>query len=291
MTSTTSPREELLDAGVDSSLGPVGGLFDATHREFAGWYPRLWGPLGALASSVARPAAGERVLDACCGSGASAVPAAQAVGPGGHVDAVDLAPALLDQGRDAARSLGLSQLRFVNADVTTWRPEDGAYDLVQCCYGVFFFPELDAGATHLVDLLRPGGRLAVTTWVEGGMDTIVRTARTAALKVRPEPGNPSGAPDPRTRMNTADRLGEWLTSLGLADVEVHQVEFRQPLLADDAWMFFLGAAPRRFLAGMDADQVARVRELFYADLAENRVTHLDASTLIGVGIRPGERAR
>lgn len=40
--------------------------------------------------------AGERVLDVCCGSGASAIPAAQAVGPTGSVTGVDLAENLLE---------------------------------------------------------------------------------------------------------------------------------------------------------------------------------------------------
>ncbi|MFE1935459.1 hypothetical protein ACFW95_34845, partial [Streptomyces sp. NPDC059474] len=62
---------------------PVGALFSQTRREFASWYSRLWGPLGALATGVSRPRPGERVLDACCGSGASALPAARAVGAAG----------------------------------------------------------------------------------------------------------------------------------------------------------------------------------------------------------------
>lgn len=41
---------------------------------------------------------GAHVLDVCCGTGASALPAAQAVGPGGKVIAVDLAGELLKLG-------------------------------------------------------------------------------------------------------------------------------------------------------------------------------------------------
>jgi ubiquinone/menaquinone biosynthesis C-methylase UbiE len=45
---------------------------------------------------------GTRVLDVCCGSGASALPAAQAVGPSGRVIGVDLADKLLGRARAKA---------------------------------------------------------------------------------------------------------------------------------------------------------------------------------------------
>jgi ubiquinone/menaquinone biosynthesis C-methylase UbiE len=49
---------------------------------------------------------GAHVLDVCCGSGASALPAAQAVGRSGTVIAVDLANDLLELGRAKARAAG-----------------------------------------------------------------------------------------------------------------------------------------------------------------------------------------
>jgi ubiquinone/menaquinone biosynthesis C-methylase UbiE len=53
----------------------------------------LWDPLGEAYVDLVAPAPGDRVLDACCGAGASAIPAARAVGASGTVDAVDLTPA------------------------------------------------------------------------------------------------------------------------------------------------------------------------------------------------------
>jgi methylase of polypeptide subunit release factors len=47
-----------------------------------------------------------RVLDLCCGAGASAIPAAQAVGPTGRVLAVDVAEPLLETARTRAERQG-----------------------------------------------------------------------------------------------------------------------------------------------------------------------------------------
>ncbi|MFD7660601.1 methyltransferase domain-containing protein, partial [Actinosynnema sp. NPDC059797] len=90
--------------------------FEVGGAEFVEWASQLWDPIGAETVGIARPRPGERVLDACCGTGSSAVPAARAVGPDGLVDAVDLAPTLLAAG--ARRAADLPQLRFHHADVT-----------------------------------------------------------------------------------------------------------------------------------------------------------------------------
>ncbi len=62
---------------------------------------------------------GARVLDVACGTGASALPAAEAVGPKGRVTGVDLAEQLLARGREKAQQLGLTNIEFLQADMTT----------------------------------------------------------------------------------------------------------------------------------------------------------------------------
>jgi SAM-dependent methyltransferase len=268
----------------------VGEVFSAARSEFAHWYTRLWRPLGEVAVALSRPQPGERVLDACCGSGASALPAARAVGPTGVVHGVDLAEALIEQGRREAEpgtgregAADLPQLTFHTADVLQWRDEP--YDLVQCLYGVFFFPDIDAGGRHLSDLLRPGGRLTVGTWRRDAMAKLVPIGLRAAIPERPELAAMLERPDTQTRLSTADGLRRWLSSLGLRDVTVDEVTFVQPLHPEDAWSFYLGAAMRGFVEGLDPQALARVKRRFQDGLAEAGSTTLDAGSLIGVGYR------
>ena len=58
---------------------------------------------------------GANVLDVCCGAGAFALPAAQAVGPEGTVFGVDLAEELLKLGRAKARAAALDCVDFRRA--------------------------------------------------------------------------------------------------------------------------------------------------------------------------------
>src|SRR5215470_12679625 len=107
---------------------------------------------------------GTRVLDVCCGSGASAIPAAQIVGPTGSVLGVDLADRLLALARAKATALGLRNVTFRSGDMLDLRLPPAGFDAVVCVFGVFFVPDIAAAVRALWENVRPGGKLAITTW-------------------------------------------------------------------------------------------------------------------------------
>lgn len=146
-----------LGAPVTAQEAIIGEVFSAGAEEFHRWSPLLWDPVGQATADVSAPTLGERVFDACCGAGASALPAARAVGSDGIVDAVDLSGALVALGVQRAQQEGLGGLRFHQHDVTAWAAPDGGYDLVQCALSVFFFPDMDRDTAKLAAPLRPGG--------------------------------------------------------------------------------------------------------------------------------------
>jgi ubiquinone/menaquinone biosynthesis C-methylase UbiE len=66
----------------------------------------FWDRFGRATVARLPLAAGASVLDLCCGAGASAVPAAHAVGPAGHVLGIDVAEQLLGLARARAAREG-----------------------------------------------------------------------------------------------------------------------------------------------------------------------------------------
>jgi ubiquinone/menaquinone biosynthesis C-methylase UbiE len=257
----------------------IAAVFDAARADYATLAPRLWNPLGKVLVAHSRPRTGERVLDACCGAGASALPAARAVGPSGRVDAVDLADALLEEGRAAA--LAMPQVRFVKADVRDWRAPAG-YDLVQSGFGVFFLPDMDAGSKTLLGLLRDGGRFVVQTWRQAAL---VEFAECLLDAVRDESSQPPSMPEASAsrRIDTPGKLYQWLEALGLAGVRVSQVPFHPPLEPELAWGLVLGSGFRALLDPLEPDGVARVRAGLLRRIGRRRLKVLDASCLVGTG--------
>ena len=88
----------------------------------------FWERYGRRTIELLGLTAGGRVLDVCCGSGASAIPAAHAVGPTGTVIGVDLAENLLELARTKANRDGLANVQFETGDMTALRFEDNSFD-------------------------------------------------------------------------------------------------------------------------------------------------------------------
>jgi ubiquinone/menaquinone biosynthesis C-methylase UbiE len=77
----------------------------------------FWDYFGRRTIELASLPVGSRVLDVCCGAGASALPAAEAVGPTGNVIGVDLANQLLESARTKAIQRSLGNIEFEVGDM------------------------------------------------------------------------------------------------------------------------------------------------------------------------------
>lgn len=87
---------------------------------------------------------GAQVLDVCCGSGASAIPSAETVGPNGFVLGVDLAENLLELARRKAGQRGLNNVEFRTGDLLDLKLPESGFDAVVCVFGIFFVPDMSA---------------------------------------------------------------------------------------------------------------------------------------------------
>jgi SAM-dependent methyltransferase len=256
--------------------------FDAAAADFTALGHHLWGPIGTATVAAARLDRGDRVLDACCGTGASALPAAARVGADGTVDAVDLSAPMVEELRRL--SAGLPQVRAHQADVTTW--ETGGYDAALCALGIFFFPDMTAGTRHLIGLTRPGGRVVFTIWRGDAMAAAGRHLGRAVATV-----TGSGPPKEREpglfdRINQADSYATWLTGLGLTEVDVAIHELRLTLTPELAWLVITGSGYRGALNAVGPGLVDDVRARYLDSLRREGIAEFDATTLIGTGLSP-----
>lgn len=263
----------------------VAGMFNAAAADFERVTPLVWGPAAHALVHQLRLTPGERVLDVCAGTGASALAAAMATGPGGSVHAVDLAGDLLDVGRALAKERGLENIAFEAADVTTWPGRPGAYDAVACSYGVFFLPEMDASTERLLDFLRPGGRFGLTLWRHGALEDYATTFGEVLQKVTGTEG-PVRRPfweDNIVRINTPETLHAWLADRGLSDITVTVLSNYIPLTERFAWDLVRGSGMRGALISLEPATVSELKRAFLDELECRGLRTLDATTLVATG--------
>ena len=165
--------------------------------------------------------AGERVLDVGCGTGATVLAAADAVGPGGAVLGIDLSHAMLDLARGRAKKHGgTAELTFEIADAQIHRFAAGRHDLLLSRFGVMFFDDPTAAFTNLSTALRPGGRLCFVCWAPMAENPWFFIPRDAAIKFLGAPeAPPPRAPGP-VAFGDTDYVTEILTGAGFEDISI-----------------------------------------------------------------------
>lgn len=166
-------------------------------------------PAAALVK-FAQIAPGMTVLDAACGTGVVAVSAARL---GADVRGLDLSPALLERARWNAGTAGLD-IAFVEGDVEALPYPDASFDAVLSQFGHIFAPRPALALQELLRVLRPGGRIAFSTWppelfVGRQFALLARYLPPPPAETEP-PAAPAAWGDPAT---VRERLGARVTDL------------------------------------------------------------------------------
>lgn len=225
---------------------------------------------------------GAHVLDLPCGSGASALPAAEVVGPDGRVVAVDLAASLLRLAQAKAEAAGLRHIRFVEADMRATGIPDESFDAVVCVFGIFFVPDRQALMRELWRMVRPGGALAVTCWGPHMLEPGATAFWDAVAAVRPDLVRGF---NPWDDLVSVEQLLDLYASSGIDGAQAELVEAAQELRSEDEWWdVVMGTGFRGTVEELGPAGAAEVRR---ANLAAMRGTSsIDVSAVYAAARKP-----
>jgi SAM-dependent methyltransferase len=245
----------------------------------------FWERFGAATVSRLRLAPGAAVLDLCCGAGASALPAAHAVGPEGRVLGIDIAAPMLELVRARAAAEGLANVEFRHGDATRTGLPDGGFDAVVCVFGVFFAPDMAAFVREMWRLTGPHGVLAVTTWGPGLFEPGNGLFWRRVGEVEPALFK---AFNPWDEITTPELLAGLFSRAGVPDPAVEAAAGQHRLDHPDRfWDVVLGSGYRATVDALSPEQRDRVRESLLADLRSREITLLRTDVVFGTAARPG----
>jgi SAM-dependent methyltransferase len=189
---------------------------NADHYERAGW--RIWRRFEASVP-IAPDAA---VLDIGCGTGKSTRTVAQ-LASDGSAQGIDLSAQMLALARERARSEGVSNATFEQADAQVHPFDDGSFDLAISSFGCMFFADPVAAYANIGRALRPGGRLALLAWRDVAANEWAQQVRGALALGRDLPAPPAGAPGP-FGFADADHVRRVLGDAGFSDVQLTEID-------------------------------------------------------------------
>jgi demethylmenaquinone methyltransferase/2-methoxy-6-polyprenyl-1,4-benzoquinol methylase len=127
----------------------IAPVYDAMNHAMTVGLDRRW----RRETARAAVSPGDRVLDACCGTGDLAIAALR---EGGRVTALDFSKRMLERAREKS-----AEVEWVQGDALALPFDDGAFDAATVGFGVRNLDGLEAGLRELRRVLRPGGRIAI----------------------------------------------------------------------------------------------------------------------------------
>ncbi len=132
--------------GMFDRIAPV---YDVMNHVMTAGLDRSWRRL--TVEAIVQP--GDRVLDACCGTGDLAVAAERR---GATVTGLDFSAAMLERARRKSAAV-----EWVEGDLLALPFADETFDAATVGFGVRNVADLDLALAELRRVLRPGGRLAI----------------------------------------------------------------------------------------------------------------------------------
>ena len=130
---------------------------------------------------------GDKVVDAGCGFGDTAIQLARLVGPSGSVLGIDCCEGFLEYGRRDAKAAGLANVTFLEADVQTY-PFKPVHDFCFSRFGTQFFENPVAGLRNMRASLKPGGTMTMIVWRGIKDNPWLGHAKQIVLQYLPPPG-------------------------------------------------------------------------------------------------------
>ncbi len=272
-----------MDDPLTQAKAKAAATYDAAADHFDDEPLGFWDRIGQRTVDRLGLPAGAKVLDVGCGTGASALAAAEVIGRDGSVVAVDLSARLLDRGRAKARTRGLTNVAFQLGDMTALDYPDGHFDAVVSVFSIFFVPDMEGLVRELWRVVRPQGRLAVTTWGPRIFEPAYSRWLAAVKQERPDLYS---AFNPWDRITTAASVRQLLTDGGVIDAEVTEEGGVQPLRsAEDWWIVALGSGLRWTIDQLGPEAAARVRADNIRWLRERKILSIETNAVYAIATK------
>ena len=226
----------------------------------------------------------EHVLDVACGTGASAIPLARAL-PRGRVTAIDLSEGMLQQAQQAATASGLSNISFLQQDMTRLEFEPESFDHATVSFGLFFVNDMVALLAHIAERVKPGGRVLISGFCgdsfmpasQMGMDLM----REFGLDLPQQPLGWKLIAEP-------EQLAELFAAAGLQDMAIQRRSLGYRIAAEDWWQIIWNAGFRGLVSQL-GDRLDEFRQRHLAEVAERLGEAFDLIVDVNFtqGVKPG----
>ena len=171
----------------------------------------------------------ENLLDIATGTGHVALTAALELGSG-KVAGIDLSEKMLQKAVTKANESNLRNVTFKCCDIEDMGFDDNAFDAACCAFGLFFLPDMENGLKCISRVLKPGGKLALTSFTPSLMMPLRGMLLDGIKRYGVEPPHLSWM-----RLDTPDKINDLLSRSGFRYIQIKSKQMGYYLKNSQEW--------------------------------------------------------
>jgi len=225
---------------------------------------------GEEALRLVPPRPGERVLDIGCGFGDTTQDIARMVGEGGEAVGVDASPRFIATASEEAVQAGISNVRFMVADVERTTFEE-TFDMAFSRMGTMFFANPVAAMRNVREALVPGGRLTMVVWRSKEENEWMYRPQLVTERFLTKPqeyDEPTCGPGPFSMAN-ADTTSGILIAAGFEQISLRRCDLPMRMSSvDEAVELAMTLGPAGEILRLAGDRADHLREPVAAAIRE-----------------------
>lgn len=188
----------------------------------------------------------DKLLDVCTGTGCVALTAAEKLTQG-KVTGIDLSSGMLQQAKNKAAQMGLlnttamdggsagnagaiGSAEFLQMDLEQLTFPQGSFDVATSSFGLFFLEDMTQGLTNIASTVRPGGKVAITTFTGEAFspmaDIFIKRFESTGREVPPLSWR---------RLATEELINEQYNAVGITKVDIHHEPLGYQMTDPQMW--------------------------------------------------------
>ncbi|MBI5848870.1 MAG: methyltransferase domain-containing protein [Nitrospirae bacterium] len=229
----------------------------------------------------------ENLLDVATGTGHVAIAAAQELATG-HVTGIDISEKMLQRAVIKAHKMNLQNTTFKRCDVEDMGFQNNTFNAACCAFGLFFLPDMENGLTCISRVLKPGGKLAITSFTP----TLMMPLRKMLIDRIKE----YGVEEPKLswmRLDSQDKITVLLSGAGYLDINIQSKQMGYYLRNSMEWRDVLwNSGYRGLFSGLSEEDLTRFMDEHLKEVdnvADEKGIWLEVEVLLAAAVAPLER--
>lgn len=142
----------------------IKGIFNRAAPSYGGKSNAYFSHFADKLVELANLKGGERILDVATGRGAVLKKAMSKINDKGSITAVDISSEMIQELQEEISHQNKPNVSLYCMDAEHLEFDDASFDVIFCAFGVLFFPNIHSVLADFYRLLKPKGKLLLTTW-------------------------------------------------------------------------------------------------------------------------------